>query len=166
MRKKFPILNLFVLSIALFSCNKLTPAGFWKSFKKDLIVKNYSDQGPWGGCRELHWKTNKKNSFTFKIISEFASKNGWQLSDSIKFQKDSIDKFITVFYNGDKNFTDSIVETIDSLPALINSNRTLYRFKTGWELFKAGNNTCTEVNGFVEITENGKEMSVSHKWGE
>jgi hypothetical protein len=69
--------------ITLSSCHKATPAGFWLDFRKDLLVRSISDQGPYGGKRELFWKGNRSNQFSSRELVEFATKNGWQLVDSI-----------------------------------------------------------------------------------
>src|ERR1700752_957282 len=69
--------------ISLSSCHKTTPAGFWLDFRKDLIVKSISDQGPYGGRREIFWKATGGRKFSSKEFIEFAKENGWQLMDSI-----------------------------------------------------------------------------------
>jgi len=50
---------ILIVTLAFLSCNKATPAGFWKSYQKDFLVKNISDQVPWGGHRAIYWKTGK-----------------------------------------------------------------------------------------------------------
>lgn len=72
------------------SCNKITPAGFWTNFHKDYILANKSDQGPWGGHREINWKSETNNSFSDKELIEFANKNDWKLIDSISFSTDTL----------------------------------------------------------------------------
>ncbi|BDD06502.1 hypothetical protein AUTU_39850 (plasmid) [Aureibacter tunicatorum] len=46
---------LLMLNIVFASCDKQMPAGFWKEFKPNLIVNEYSDQGPYGGKRVISW---------------------------------------------------------------------------------------------------------------
>ncbi|HEX8024333.1 hypothetical protein, partial [Mucilaginibacter sp.] len=58
MRKPF----LLILAVVFISCNKLTPAGFWKSFDSGHIIKSSSDQGPRGGHRTITWK-NQANIY-------------------------------------------------------------------------------------------------------
>jgi hypothetical protein len=49
-----------------------------------------SDQGPWGGRREICWKSEKGKRFTPSEIIDFASKNGWQLTDSLSYMSGSL----------------------------------------------------------------------------
>lgn len=67
----FILLGLIVLCE---SCSNLSPAGFWTSFQKDLIIKQESDQGPWGGTRIIHWKTKSIKPFSEKELLDFATK--------------------------------------------------------------------------------------------
>ena len=49
------------MTLVLNSCSKFTPSGFWKNFHSELIEKKSSDQGPFGGTREIEWEnTNEK----------------------------------------------------------------------------------------------------------
>jgi len=148
------------------------PAGFWTNFKKSLLVKNISDQGPYGGTRAMYWKTDKQNTFISKTILDFASKNGWQFVDSLYFPADSIEKWKLfgedIFPLSGSGF--SPFETNDyefkKFPRWITSNIVLYKFKTGWSLLKPGTDDSTEENGFVIINDKGTEMSVYHSWGD
>jgi hypothetical protein len=85
--KPFLLLTLF-LTLAVASCNKATPAGFWKSYQMKFLIKNISDQGPYGGHRAVYWKADKPNTFTPTSVLEFAKKNGWTLVDSSEFNSD------------------------------------------------------------------------------
>ena len=68
-------LTIFTLIVLITSCNKATPAGFWTDFHKDLILTKNSDQGPWGGHREINWKSEANNTFTDKELIEFSENN-------------------------------------------------------------------------------------------
>ena len=109
--KLFLFLTL-ILTLAFAACNKATPAGFWKSYKKDLLVKNISDQGPYGGHRAVYWKCDKANSFTSNNVLEFARKNGWTLVDSSAFNSDQSSKWTynnkAVFPLTSTGFSDTI----------------------------------------------------------
>ena len=172
-RKSFLAEILLSLVILLCSCGKVAPAGFWTNFQKDLLIKNYSDQGPYGGYRAMYWKTDKPNTFSSRTIIAFASKNGWLLTDSVNFQKDSLktweydNKFI--FPLSHKGFLGSIVTNNSdyaSFPRWINSTLTIYKFQTGWVIIEPGTETAIEENGFVIINDKQTEMSVYHLWGE
>lgn len=41
-----------------------------------------------------------------------------------------------------------------------------YRFKTQWILLELGTNNFTEENGWVLISEDGRQMEAYHFWGE
>ena len=75
---------LLTICLANVSCgNKTTPAGFWIKYKAELLKKNISDQGPYGGHRAMYWKSESQNTFTAKQVIDFATKNSWTLVDSI-----------------------------------------------------------------------------------
>jgi len=77
----------------LTACGKLTPAGFWANFQKDFLVENISDQGPWGGHRAMYWNADKQNTFCPKSVLDFATKNGWQLTDSSAYKFDILENW-------------------------------------------------------------------------
>ena len=60
----------------------------------------------------------------------------------------------------DENFLEQ------DFPRWTNTDFTLYKFKTGWLIFYPGTNNSTEVNGFISISEDEKEMTVYHLWGD
>lgn len=64
----------FCFALALFSCNKLIPAGFWKNFEKAQLIESVGDQGPWGGHCAIYWNTNKGGYFNTEKVIEFAKK--------------------------------------------------------------------------------------------
>ena len=87
MRKRiFPLVTLFLI-FAFTSCNKATPAGFWRNYKKSLLVNDISEQGLYGGHRAVYWKSGITNSFTSADVLDFARKNGWKLVDSSNFDR-------------------------------------------------------------------------------
>ena len=73
------------LSFMITSCNKMTPAGFWKNYHKDLKLNVFSDQGPWGGYRIIHWESKNKYDFETNDILKYAKANGWTLIDSSEY---------------------------------------------------------------------------------
>jgi hypothetical protein len=151
----------------------MSPANFWTRYQKDLIVKNMSDQGPWGGYRAIDWLAEKEHTFNSKVVLAFALKHGWQFMDSINFPTDSLQKWKYydrhIFPLSSTGFSPprhNINWEYDHFPRWINSNLTVYEFNTGWEVFEPGTNNSTEKNGFVVINKDGTEMSVYHLWGE
>ena len=144
------------------SCNKTTPSAFWTNFHRNLITAKISDQGPRGGHREIHWKSEQGKPFTLKEVIEFASRNGWQLTDSLTYTKDSLVKLTNY---SDKNYSFDILKE-----NIIKRNHSVDNyiliFKTGWIAVEPGNARETEKNGFVQINSNGTELMIYHLWGE
>lgn len=155
------ILAILTFSILTIACSKTAPAGFWIKYQKDLIASKTNDQGPWGGNSEIHWKSNTAKVFSTKEIIDFATKNGWQLTDSLVYNKESIKPFTN--YN-DKDYSYRILETF--LNKSDSSENYVFVFKTGWIAVEPGNESETNKNGFVVINSNRKEFTVYHLWGE
>ncbi len=158
------LLILFSLTVLINSCNNITPAGFWKSFRMDNIETKNSDQGPWGGHLEIRWKSKNNEIFKANQLIDFATNNGWILTDSIKFTADSLSKLRTN-YTSNEDYSLEILNN-EVLAKLKVDDTNVYRFKTGWIAVKPGNDTETEVNGFVIINSDGTEMTIYHLWGE
>src|SRR5688572_18918778 len=157
------ILLLPLLTILL-SCDKVMPGGLWDKFEKDLRVEKQSDQGPWGGTRAYYWRSETTGHFNKKRIIDLASSNGWNLVDSIRYQVKEIKNWknnnepsfrikVGPFEpSSDENFLEQ------DFPRWTNTDLTLYKFKTGWLIFHPGTDNSTEVNGFISISEDEKEM--------
>ena len=84
--KKFTLILAYLLTLNFLSCNKVTPAGFWENYNSRFLIKNISDQGPYGGHRALYWKSNEDNTFSSVDVIKFATENGWKLIDSSEYQ--------------------------------------------------------------------------------
>ncbi len=146
------------------SCNKTTPASFWKGFHKDLTLTKNSDQGPWGGHREINWKSEYTNTFTDKELIEFADKNDWKLLDSISFSADTLTKKSLSTLKNDDYSLDILNEII--LPKLKTNDNRIFIFKTTWLAVEPGNARETFENGFAVLNSDGTELKVYHLWGE
>ena len=158
------------ISLLTNSCNKITPAGFWKNYHKDLQLKKISDQGPWGGYRIIHWESKDSCYFEINDILKYADKNGWTLIDSSEYGK-NLPKSWTfadkpIFpYNYDKsNDLDNKIN--DKLQRWIDSEFKLFSFKTGWIIIKPGADESTERTGFILVSYDKRKMTVYHLWGE
>jgi hypothetical protein len=153
--------------ISLTSCHKASPAGFWLDFRKDLIVKSISDQGPYGGMREIFWKANSDHSFNSQEFLAFAGKNGWQLIDSAFIPFERLKKWTNnnTFPFTYSQFSDSSIAEV-GFPFWIKSDIELYRFSTGWIAIEPGNTRQTGKNGYIVFNQDGSEMAVYHIWGE
>jgi len=97
MRKINKIITFFLLAfltLILNSCSKFTPSGFWKNFHAELIEKKLSDQGPYGGTREIEWKNTDGKLRNIDFL-KFANKKGWKLIDSLNIQNKTLEKIIS-----------------------------------------------------------------------
>ena len=155
---------IFILILISTACSKLSPAGFWVDFHKEFILTNNSDQGPWGGSREIHWKHKKKYIFNTNDIIEFANNNGWKLIDSLSFSLDTISDSSFSKLKNDDYSTDIMKYEVFSKLKL--DDRKLLVFQTTWMSIEPGNARETFENGFVVLNSDGTEMSLFHFWGE
>jgi hypothetical protein len=158
------LLTTFSLTILLISCNKTTPAGFWLNFHTDLILNKLNDQGPWGGQREIRWKSKNQLYFSDIELIEFAEKNNWQLLDSITFSKNTFTKSNLSKLKNDDISLDLIKERI--LPNLKTNDNKIFIFKTKWLAVEPGNTRETFENGFAILNSNKTELTILHFWGE
>jgi hypothetical protein len=169
--KSFFLLTL-IGTLALASCNKATPAGFWKNYNGNLLIKNISDQGPKGGHRAMYWKADNSNSFSSNDVLDFANKNGWTLVDSSEFKQDQTNKWTynnkAVFPLTRIGFSDTLLNDayLANFPRWFGGQIKIYKFKTGWVIIEPGTDNSNEANGFVLIKHNKKEMAVYHLWGD
>ena len=153
--------------IAFSSCYKATPADFWLDFRKDLIVKSISDQGLYGGKREILWKAKNDPRFSSQEFIEFAKENGWQLMDSSFIRFKTLKKWTNnyTFPFTYSQFSDSSIVEV-GFPIWIEADIELYRFSTGWVAIEPGNAKQTEKNGYLVFNPDGSEVVVYHLWGE
>lgn len=152
------------MTVLISSCNKMTPAGFWTEFHKDLILTKDSDQGPWGGYREINWKSETNNTFTDKELIEFADKNDWKLLDSISFSADTLTKNTFSKLKNDDYSLDILKESI--LPKLKSNDNQIFIFTTTWLAVEPGNARETFENGFAVLNSDRTELNIYHLWGE
>ena len=158
------LLTFFCLAALITSCNKTAPAGFWTDFHKDLMLTKNSDQGPWGGHREINWKSEANNTFTDKELIEFAENNDWELIDSFSFSTDTLTKSSFSKLKNDAYSLDILNESI--LPRLKTNDNRIFIFKTTWLAVEPGNTRETFENGFAVLNSDGTELKVCHLWGE
>jgi hypothetical protein len=57
-------------------CARASPAGFWSTYRPDLIKDKDSDQGPWGGVRWIHWTSPTPGTFRSAEVLKFARSKG------------------------------------------------------------------------------------------
>lgn len=140
------------------------PAGFWNDFHKELITKNESNQGPWGGKREIYWKIKNKNTFTEKEIIEFTSNNDWILKHVISFKSDSLNP--TSFDKLKLDDYSLYLLTEKVIPKLRTNDYSIFIFNTSIIAIESGDLGETYENGFAVLNSNKTELKVFHFWGE
>lgn len=161
-----------ISTLFFISCNNLIPTAFWEDFAKEFIVENISDQGPYGGHRAMYWKTDIKKTFDPEKIMEFAKENGWILTVTEKINSESMKNWYengkNVFPLTSQGFKPEVMEDniSEDFPRWINSDITIYKFKTNFVTIEPGTDNSNEENGFVIVNNDGTEMSVYNLWGE
>ncbi|MBI9073713.1 MAG: hypothetical protein JEY94_19105 [Melioribacteraceae bacterium] len=158
------ILTILTLTVLVTSCDKTTPAGFWTNFHKDLILSKNSDQGPWGGYREIYWKSEAKNTFSDNELIDFAEMNDWEIIDSTSFSADTLTGTSFSKLKNDDYSLDILKESI--LSKLKPKDNKIFIFKTTWLAVEPGNTRETFDNGFVILNSDGTELKMYHLWGE
>ena len=161
---KIHVLFISGLLFFLVSCRKLMPAGFWNDFHTDLIISQKNDQGPWGGEREIHWKSNGKNKFTEKEIIDFAAKNDWILKQTVSLKTDTLKPTSLEHLKLDEYSIYLLKEKVIS--KLAPKEYKILIFKTTTVSIEPGNLDETYQNGFVALNQNGTELKIFHFWGE
>ena len=164
---------LTLVTMTLLSCCKSQPAGFWTDFDRETQTDHINDQGPWGGHRTLHWKSDKQGAFDTKRVIDFAITNGWTLVDSSDHTSDHMDNWTyfseTIFplaHTGFDPKVTSLVSTYEKFPRWTTSDVIVLHFQTGWISIEPGTDDSYETNGFVMINKDKSEMTVYHLWGE
>jgi hypothetical protein len=158
-------------TLAFVSCNRATPAGFWKNYKSNLLIRNISEQGPDGGHTAMYWKADNANTFRSKNVLEFAKTNGWTLVDSSTFNQDETNKWTyinnAIFPLTSTGFSDTLLndQHLLNFPRWFGGKIKVYKFKTGWVAIEPGTDNTIEENGFVLIADNENEMAVYNLWG-
>lgn len=154
-------------------CSHIAPAGFWKQYKKKIIIKEISVQGPNGGNRVIFWQTQEIKCLNPNEIIEFAMNNGWELVDSIEVQENILK---TWYFNNKPIFPlshegfilhpDINESKYQDFPRIIKDNLMVYRFKTGSLIIESGTDETNDVNGFIILNYSKNEMALYHLWGE
>jgi hypothetical protein len=164
--------TLSFLTLLLSGCTKYAPAGFWQGYAQEAIFRNKTDQGPWGGSRSIHWRMKRNRTLSIDQVLIFARDNHWELVDSTHYSADDMEGWrsdnMPVFparLDGFKPVDDDVPD-VHEFPRWIKTDLTVYRFKTGWLLYNSGTDNATEINGFVLMSSDRKEMTVYHLWGE
>jgi hypothetical protein len=153
-----------VLTVA--GCNRLTPAGFWKSYRSNFIVYKTIDQGLWGGDRVIHWVSEKAGTFSEEETLEYAKKHGWVFLERIELSSGELEKWkgfrvkqVFILINGSVNYDN------DSFPRHISEDAVLLKFDSKWIREDPGTGQTSTAYGYVLISKNGQKMAIYHRWG-
>lgn len=147
----------------LIACNSSAPGAFWTDFESNSIVLQESDHGPRGGHRIILWKNQTTSAFTPSLILEYATSKGWTLVDSSNLHE-SKSKF-PIFLEGVRG-EEEVKTLITEFERFIDSELTVYQFKTSWMLLKPGTDESTFENGYILLSKDQKSMTLYHVWGE
>jgi len=160
------------LSVSQTACDRIMPAGFWSAYQSEFIKENSSDQGPWGGCRTIHWESEKYKEFDARSITAYAEEKGWSLVNCVHVEKKQLKNWVKngevifpAFLTGFEHSSPDSIYCHD-FPRLIDQDLTVCKFKTGWVRLYPGTNDWTEENGFILTSEDGRKMTLYHLWGE
>lgn len=173
MNKALLIGYIFGLAFLL-SCNKPTPAGFWKTYKEEFKKKDLSGQTLNGGYRALYWSVSNSHVFNSNEVLLFAKEKGWSIVDSVDIETEDLKAWyinnIPIFPLRSEGFDKDVTamsSTYENFPRWINRKSKVYMFKTGWLLFPGGEyvNESIDINGFIMLDDTHTEMAVYHLWG-
>ena len=161
---------LLLTTLLLFTSCGLQPGSFWTGFNKEFIEDHRNDQGPWGGKRSIHWKLSNQSKFNKIEILEYAELNDWILIEEqempiskLQQLKKSDENLLQLRLNGFEAEPGSLPIEV---PIYFNQSVTMYRFKTSWLMYYPGTDNSTLVNGIILLSNDQKEMTLYHVWGE
>ncbi len=164
--KLLAIVSLF----SLLSCSKT--GSFWEDYRKDFLKENKSEQSGWGGHRALHW-SGSAESFNESDVLSFAKKHGWEFVEKIEITESELSSWeymkqpiFPLSHEGFEVNPNTSSSTFQHFPRWIKTGLKVYSFETGVLAIQPGTDEELEVNGFVLISKDSKEMSAYHLWGE
>lgn len=140
-------LLLLLLFLTTFSCSRVSSGGFWTKFRPSEIVSKKFDQGPYGGTTTIRWKTN--SVFSAQEILKFAKENGWE---SIEPKEVDL-TFSTQILNDRFDFSET-------------ENKTILYLKTDFYTIHEDQHLETQINCFVLLDRDKKEMILYYRWGD
>jgi hypothetical protein len=159
--------------VALSSCNRLTPAGFWKSYRSDMIAKANSDQGPWGGSRWIQWVAKGETKFSSSELDAFAKTHGWTCEPPVEYSSQRTKDWVSPI-NKEPIFplffgepTDPVPYTGDVwFPRHIDGDSYVMKCETGWERVAPGSGVSSPAYGYIQVSKDGHRLAIYHLWGE
>jgi hypothetical protein len=168
------VLSLVSMAFLCMACSKAIPAGFWKSYHHESIVRQASDQGPWGGWRWIHWEADKTGTFSEKDILLFAEKHGWSFLEKREYSKQDIESWHT-FGNPFKPIFPLLYPEhgkgayavgVEKFPRHILDDSIVLKFGSRWITIDPGSGKASIAYGYVQLSKDGKLLALYHSWGE
>jgi hypothetical protein len=148
---------IFIGVLVLAGCKTIGPAAFWNDFDDGHMVKNITDQGPWGGYRLLYWK-NTQRPYKAKDVVIFAALHNWQ-----HFKTDSLKKEEVFSWVADH--ADSLsLHHPSHYPAISDTGVSLSFLDSNWA--STGNSGSNAALGYALLSSDGKQLVVYDTWGE
>jgi len=173
MTRKRPSRLALTLAVALLvnGCVRFMPSGFWSTYKPESIVEQYSDQGPWGGRRWMHWQASQGGAFSPSAVTQYATSNGWTCEAPVAYSGEQMklwtysgqNVFALPFGPGDERPNNAEVK---GMPRFIEKDSVVIRCETGWTRVAPGTSKATPAFGYIHLDAAGSQMAVYHVWGD
>ena len=165
----------FAALMVLSSCARLAPAGFWANYRPELIVQKYSDQGPWGGIRWVHWVAPAPGMFTLAGVESFATSHGWVCQKPVAYSAQQIHAWRYPQQNAGKpvfplHFGSAnrppVDATVREFPRHIDGDSLVVQCDSRWARVEPGSGKSSTAFGYIQIDRSGTRLAVYHLWGE
>ena len=163
-----------ILTASLTSCLSPfpSPEGFWLDYEDDYQTEDFSNQGPWGGKRIIHWK-NIRGEFDRSDVIQFATENGWTLQNDSIYVSSLTDKWtydnkpiFPLYFKGFAPQFDFIYSGFEDYPRWISGDIRVLSFTSNYISIDPGTQEEIRTNGFIVLNSEQNQMTLYHMWGE
>lgn len=155
----------------------LSPAGFWSEYRRDELVDHKSDQGPYGGRRWLRWRAGQEGAFDARDVASFAAEHGWTLHSSERVPVGDLHEWMAtcqlpsaVCDPSTNHVPSEFAADYVALPPRLSRSRghevEALSFDTGWVQYRDACGLAWTVVGYAFLSADGRELVVTHHWGE
>jgi hypothetical protein len=155
----------------------LSPAGFWSEYRRDELVDHNSDQGPYGGRRWLRWRAEQEGAFEARDVARFAAEHGWTLHSSERVSVRELREWMAtcqlpsaVCDPSTNHVPADLAADYVSLPPRLSrspgNELEALSFDTGWVQYHDDFGLAWTVVGYAILSADGRELVVTHHWGE
>jgi hypothetical protein len=150
---RLAIVALFVIACA---CARASPAGFWSTYRPDLIKNDDSDQGPWGGVRWIHWTSPTPGTFRAAALLEFARSKGWSCKEPVTYSASQLRLWtfaarpvFPLHFGPADHQPDN--QAVLNFPRFIADDSLISECRTGWMRVEPGSGKDTDALGYIQI---------------